>query len=111
MQIKIGKNTYEYDPETNEASDPKVHSYIKRVKARGFDLGMDFNEFERYIEIISLMETEELYHIIWASYNHLNTHINRTDITIRQAEFEKILGRMKRYEHYLYKIIMRRRGI
>lgn len=79
--------------------------YYASVDARGFHLGMSFDELEQYVGILNTEAKEELFHQIYEAYLYVNDIVGEKDQKLSQQEFFKCMAKLKRYENYLYIII------
>ncbi len=79
--------------------------YFSSVEARGFHLGMSFDELEQYVGILNTEAKEELFHNIYESYLYVNEALGEKHRKLSQQEFFKCMSKLKRYENYLYIIL------
>ena len=79
------------------------YKYQDKLKDKGFIHNMPYQEFNRYIDILTSKEKNMLFHKIFGFYMYTNSFINRKGCSAN--EYYRGLARIKRYERYLFLII------
>ena len=117
MKFRYKGKNYVYDLKTksvlnesgNIIKDSKristfVEKYIFATESKGYSSNMSYAHFEAYISILSMQDREALFHKIYSDYDYACEYLNQKGLSTK--EIHKIMARVKRYEKYLYKILI-----
>ena len=116
MEFKFSGKTYRYCEKThqvftassklvkNQAQMLKVVAHFQEsMEVKGFSFRMNYQEFDSYISVLGAPGKNELFHKIYEHYTYGGSLLSEKGIS--QADYFKIMAKLKRYEQYLYKIL------
>lgn len=109
LVFKVSRVIYIYDSETDTFYDKdflevehtkhaQLSHYIKKVKLKGFDYDMPYQEVTNYVEILCNEEQEELKQKILDRIDIISNQINKAK---SNREFQTAMTELKRSETFL----------